>query len=83
MAVKSSLTLVAVLAEVSKKRSPASLAYASASAVGICRLSGLSLTMSTLFPASAITIFSFACLCSSLTQDLALSSDDCFSVRRL
>jgi hypothetical protein len=29
-----------------------------------------------LLPARAITIFSLACLCSSLTHDFALSSDD-------
>lgn len=72
---------MAVLADVSKKSSPASLAYASASAVWICRLSGLSLTISTLLPANAMTMFSLACLCSSLTQDLALSSDDYTSIR--
>ena len=77
IAVNSSFTLVDVFAEVSKKSSPASRAYASASAVSMARLSGLSATMSDLLPAKAMTIFSFACLCSSLTHDFALSNDDC------
>ena len=76
MAVNNSRTFVDVLADVSKKSSPASLAYASASAVWITRLSGCSFTRSVLFPASAMTMFSFACLCNSLTHDFALSSDD-------
>lgn len=77
MAVKSSLTFSAVFALVSKNSSPASLAYASASPVGTARLSGCSATRSALFPASAMMIFSFACLCSSFTQALALSNDAC------
>jgi hypothetical protein len=76
MAVKSSRTFEDVLAEVSKKRRPASRAYASASAVGIALLSGFSVTRSSLLPARAMTIFSFAWRCNSLTHDLALSSDD-------
>jgi hypothetical protein len=76
IAVNSSLTLVDVFAEVSKKSNPASRAYASASAVSMARLSGLSATISDLFPAKAMTMFSFACLCNSFTQDFALSSDD-------
>lgn len=76
MAVKSSLTFVDVLAEVSKNSNPASRAYASASAVSIARLSGWSLTRSALFPASAMMMFSFACRCSSFTHDFALSKDD-------
>jgi len=76
IAVKSSRTLVEVFAEVSKKRRPASLAYASASAVSMARLSGNSLTTSTLFPANAMMMFSLACLWSSFTHDLALSNDD-------
>lgn len=76
MAVNSSLTLLAVFAEVSKNKRPASFAYASASAVEMARLSGFSSTMSFLLPASAMMMFSFACLCSSFTHDLALSSED-------
>lgn len=77
MAVNNSLTFSAVFAEVSKNRSPASLAYASASEVVIARLSGCSATRSALFPARAMIIFSLACLCSSLTQAFALSNEDC------
>lgn len=77
IAVKRSRTFSDVLAEVSKKSKPASCAYASASAVGIARLSGFSVTRSSLLPARAMTIFSFAWRCSSLTHDLALSRDDC------
>ena len=61
IAVKRSRTFSAVLAEVSKNKSPASLAYASASAVVIARLSGLSATKSNLLPARAMIMFSFAC----------------------
>lgn len=75
MAVKSSRTFSAVLADVSKNRRPASRAYAWASAAGMARLSGCSLTRSSLLPARAMMIFSFACRCSSLTHDLALSSE--------
>jgi hypothetical protein len=42
----------------------------------MARLSGNSLTMSTLLPARAIMIFSLACLCNSFTHDFALSRDD-------
>lgn len=76
MAVNSSRTFDDVFADVSKKSRPASRAYSSASAVWITRLSGFSVTRSSLFPASAITMFSFAWRCSSLTHDLALSRDD-------
>lgn len=76
MAVNKSRTFSAVLAEVSKNKRPVSLAYASASAVVMARLSGCSATKSDLFPAKAIMIFSFACLCSSLTHAFALSSED-------
>ena len=62
IAVKSSRTFSDVFADVSKKSRPASLAYASASAVAITRLSGCSATKSALFPARAIIMFSFACL---------------------
>jgi hypothetical protein len=75
MAVNSSCTFSAVFADVSKKSSPASFAYASASAVSIARLSGCSVTKSSLFPASAMMMFSLACRWSSLTHDLALSRD--------
>jgi hypothetical protein len=40
-------------------------------------LSGCSVTKSSLFPASAMMMFSLACRWSSLTHDLALSSDVC------
>jgi len=81
MAVNRSRTFSEVFAEVSKNRSPASLAYASASAALTARLSGFSVTKSSLFPARAMMMFSFACLCSSLTQALALSRDDWSLVR--
>jgi hypothetical protein len=61
--VNSSRMFSAVFADVSKKRRPDSLANASASAVGMARLSGfpvVSLTRSSLFPASAMMIFSLA-----------------------
>lgn len=61
IAVKRSRTFSAVLAEVSKNSKPASLAYASASAFVIARLSGCSATKSALLPARAIIIFSLAC----------------------
>ena len=77
IAVKSSRTFSAVFADVSKNSKPASLAYASASAVVMARLSGCSVTKSSLFPANAMMIFSFACRWSSLTHALALSRDDC------
>lgn len=77
MAVKSSLTFSLVLADVSKKSSPASRAYCSASAVEMARLSGDSVTRSSLFPASAMMMFSLAWRCSSLTHAFALSSDAC------
>lgn len=80
MAAKSSLTFSAVLADVSKNSSPASFAYASASAVAMTRLSGLSVTRSSLLPASAMMMFSLACRWSSLTHAFALSSDDCHKV---
>lgn len=76
MAVNSSLTFSAVLAEVSKNKSPASRAYASASEAGMARLSGCSVTRSSLFPASAMMMFSLAWRWSSLTHALALSRDD-------
>jgi hypothetical protein len=60
MAVKSSLTFSAVFAEVSKKSRPASWAYCSASAVETARLSGSSVTRSSLFPARAMMMFSLA-----------------------
>lgn len=60
MAVNSSLTFSAVLAEVSKKRRPASRAYDSASAAGMALLSGCSVTRSSLFPARAMMMFSLA-----------------------
>jgi hypothetical protein len=41
----------------------------------MARLSGCSVTKSSLFPASAMTMFSFAWRWSSLTQAFALSSD--------
>lgn len=77
MAVNSSLTFCVVFALVSKKSRFASLAYASASAVDIARLSGCSVTKSNLFPARAMMMFSFAWRCNSLTHDFALSNDDC------
>jgi hypothetical protein len=61
MDVNNSLTFSDVLAEVSKNSNPASLAYASASAVLIARLSGWLVTKSSLLPARAMMIFSFAC----------------------
>lgn len=76
MAVKRSRTFSAVFADVSKKSRPASLAYASASAVGIALLSGCSFTRSSLLPARAMMMFSLACRWSSLTQALALSRED-------
>ena len=72
----SSRTFSAVLADVSKNRSPASFAYASASAAGITRLSGCSVTRSSLLPARAMMMFSLAWRCSSLTHAFALSRDD-------
>ena len=75
IAVNNSRTFSAVFADVSKNNSPASRAYASASAVVMARLSGCSATRSDLFPAKAMIIFSFACLCSSFTHDFALSRD--------
>lgn len=82
MAVKISFTFSAVLAEVSKKRSPASRAYASASAVFTAlREFGPSVAKSNLFPAKAMTMFSFACLCNSFTQAFALSRDAYARVR--
>ena len=62
IAVKRSRTFSDVFADVSKKSRPASLAYASASAVAIARLSGWSATRSALFPAKAMIMFSLACL---------------------
>lgn len=82
MAVNSSRTFSAVFADVSKNSSPASRAYASASAVVIARLSGCSATRSDLFPARAIMMFSFACLWSSFTHDFALSRDDYLPISR-
>lgn len=76
IAVKRSRTFSAVFADVSKNSSPASRAYASASAVAIARLSGCSETRSDLFPARAMIMFSLACRCNSLTHAFALSSDD-------
>ena len=70
-----SLTFVAFLAEVSKKRRRASRAYVSASAVGTARLDGSAVTRSSLLPARAMTIESGAWRWSSLTQDLALSRE--------
>lgn len=60
MAVNRSLTFSAVLADVSKNSRPASRAYASASDAGMARLSGCSVTRSSLLPASAIIMFSLA-----------------------
>ena len=77
MAVKSSRTFSLVLAEVSKKRRPASRAYCSASAVEMARLSGFSVTRSSLLPARAMMMFSFAWRWSSLTHAFALSRDAC------
>lgn len=71
-----SFTFSAVFADVSKNKRPASFAYASASTVDTARLSGWSVTKSDLLPARAMIMFSFACLCNSLTQDFALSRDD-------
>jgi hypothetical protein len=76
MAVKSSRTFSLVFAEVSKKSRPASRAYCSASAWVMARLSGDSVTRSSLFPASAMMMFSLAWRCSSLTQAFALSKED-------
>lgn len=76
MAVNSSLTFSAVLADVSKNKSPASRAYASASEAGMARLSGCSVTRSSLFPAKAMMMFSLAWRWSSLTHAFALSRDD-------
>lgn len=42
----------------------------------MARLSGCSATRSALFPARAMMMFSFACLCSSLTHAFALSRED-------
>jgi hypothetical protein len=93
-----------VFADVSKKRRPASAAYACASSVGTCRrlspcagaagacvvvaasssssapgapasAPGAGWTRSRLFPASAMTMFGFACRWSSFTQLFAFSSD--------
>jgi hypothetical protein len=77
MAVKSSLTFSLVLADVSKKRRPASRAYCSASAAWMARLSGDSVTRSSLLPARAMMMFSLAWRWSSLTHAFALSSDAC------
>jgi len=76
MAVKSVFTFSAVFAEVSKNRRPASLAYASASVVSTARLEPAPVARSSLFPARAMTMFSFAWRCSSLTHAFALSRDD-------
>jgi hypothetical protein len=76
MAVNSSRTFSAVFADVSKNSRPASLAYCSASAAEIARLSGFSVTKSSLFPARAMMIFSLACRWSSFTHAFALSKDD-------
>lgn len=81
MAVNKSRTFSDVFADVSKNNRPASLAYASASAAVIARLSGFPVTKSNLFPARAMIMFSFACLCSSLTQAFALSREDCSLIR--
>ena len=81
IAVNSSFTFSAVLALVSKKRRPASRAYCSASEVGMARLSGCSLTRSSLLPARAMMMFSLAWRWSSFTQALALSREDCGGVR--
>lgn len=75
IAVKRSLTFVAFLADVSKKRRCASRAYVSASAVGTARLDGSAVTRSSLLPARAMTMESGAWRCSSLTHDLALSRE--------
>jgi hypothetical protein len=83
ISVNSSRTFSAVFADVSKNSRPASLAYCWASAVGMARLSGFSLTKSSLFPARAITMFSFAWRWSSFTQAFALSSDDYSQVRSM
>lgn len=80
MAVKRSRTFSAVFADVSKNSRPASLTYASASAVVMVRLSRCSATRSALFPARAMLMFSFACLYSSLTQAFVLSKDDCGAI---
>ena len=72
---KRSLTFVAFLADVSKKRRCASRAYVSASAVGTARLEGSAVTRSSLLPARAMTMESGAWRWSSLTQDLALSRE--------
>lgn len=77
MAVNSSFTFSAVFADVSKNKRPASLAYASASAVSTARFDGVDVAKSSLFPARAMTIDSLAWRWSSLTHALALSSEAC------
>lgn len=80
----SSLTFSAVFALVSKNNNPASLAYASASAVSTALFDvgedDDGDARSSLLPASAITMFSLAWRWSSLTHALALSSEDCVLV---
>lgn len=80
----SSLTFSAVFALVSKNSNPASLAYASASAVSTALFDvgedADGDARSSLLPASAITMFSLAWRWSSLTHALALSSEDCVLV---
>jgi hypothetical protein len=77
MAVKRSPTFSAVLADVSKKSRPASVAYCRASSAAMARLDGSSATRSSLLPARAMMMFSLAWRWSSLTQALALSREDC------
>lgn len=61
IAVNNSFTFSEVFADVSKNSRPASLAYCDASSADIARLSGCSVTRSSLLPASAMMMFSFAC----------------------
>ncbi|KAH3681387.1 hypothetical protein WICPIJ_007656 [Wickerhamomyces pijperi] len=71
--VKTSLTLIEFLAEVSMKKQPSSLAKASPSSLEIFLCSSSSSTKSNLLPTKKITISAeLACSCNSLIQCLAL-----------
>lgn len=72
MSVNTSTTPSPVFALVSKNNNPFSAAYVSASSVDTAREVS---AKSSLLPTRAMTMLGLACLCSSLTQDLALSSE--------
>ena len=72
MALNNSLTFSPDFADVSKNSRPASLAYASASAVSMARWA----ERSDLLPANAMMMASGACRWSSFTHAFALSRED-------